>query len=124
MCAVVLRYVRGAPIADVARDYKLATRAKTSEAELKKSSILNKKLKEDLDSWMTRYQSEVARLEQWVAKVELSCAQRQHVVNRRTKHRHNPLTTVSDAGSAAIAYCGWQYALAPISCFASLPTGD
>ena len=123
MCAVVLRYVRDAPIADIARDYKTAARAKNAEAEMKKSSALNNQLRDDLDSWMLKYKTEVTRLEELIAAVERTCAPRQYVVNRRTRKIHKILTSVSDAGSAAIAYCGWQYGLAPISCHASLPSG-
>ena len=70
MCAVVLRYVRDAPIADVARDYKASARSKNAETEMKKSCTLNKKLRDDLEAWTAKYKTEVNRLEELIASVE------------------------------------------------------
>ena len=123
MCAVVLRYVRNAPISDVARDYRTAMRARGVDDHLAKSTAINSKIRNELDKWVHTYRIEMARLTDLIKAIETTCGPKRFVANRKTKKIHKALTSSADVGSQAMAYCGWEYALAPIACYAELPAG-
>ena len=123
MCAVALRYVRNAPIADIARDYRTAIRARGVDDHLNKSTAINTKIRKDLDKWIDTYRLDMSRLTDLIQTIEKTCGPKRFVVNRKTKKIHKVLTHSSDVGTQAIAYCGWKYALAPITCSYELPAG-
>ena len=124
MCAIVLRYCRMAPIADVSREYKAAASSSRREQYLQVAAKANLKLKDQFNGVVAKWEQETSRLYDLIAKVEKACGPRQFVINRKTRMIHKVLTTVTDVGMKAIAYCGLKYPLADVSMAMDLPVAE
>jgi len=113
-----------APIADVARDYKTAASSSRREQIHQETVKANLKLKDQFNNIVAKWEQETSKLYNLIAKVERSCGPRQFVINRKTRKIHKVLTTVTDVGMKAIAYCGFKYPLADVSMAMDLPVAE
>ena len=75
----------------------------------------NLKLKDQFNGIVAKWEQETSKLYDLIAKVEKTCGPRQYVINRKTRKIHKVLTTVTDMGMKAIAYCGFKYPKADVT---------
>ena len=110
-----MRYCRLAPIADVARDYRVASSANKTQDELKTSTKLNVKLTKLVEGHLKTYEDDAKTLYDLIRQVERQCAPREFVINNKTGEVHKVLTHMHDVGGAAICYCSFKYARASVT---------
>ena len=74
LCAIVMRYSRLAPIADVARDYRVASSANKTQDELNTSTKLNLKLTKLVEGNLKTYADDANKPYDLIRQVERQCA--------------------------------------------------
>ena len=72
---------------------------------------------------MTGIKAEVTELQRRIEVVSKDSKPREVVVNKSTGKVHKVLTTVLDAGSEAVASCGFKHALCQKSSRVEVPAG-
>ena len=122
-CAAVLRYTRMSPVTNIARDFKRARATQGIDDTVKAININQKKIKDAVDGMTKGIQKEVTELQHRIDVVSKDPKPREIVVNKSTGEVHNVLTTVLDAGSEAVASCGFKHALCQTSSHAEIPAG-
>ena len=108
-CSVVLHYTRTSPIADIAGDMKRVKFLKDNEANMMKVQVAQRKVREMVDASALSIASEVKVLQDRIQLVEEKAIPA-YVLNRRTKRWHRILTSYTDSGSDAVAWCGFAFA--------------
>ena len=108
-CSVVIHYTRGAPISDMASGYMQARAAR--ERRLKAGTVVPslRKMNEVLESTVQDMRDELTNLNEKIESVERKTTP-EYVINRNTKKLHRALSSYADAGSAAMAFCGFAFA--------------
>ena len=112
-CAVVLRYTRLSPISDIARDYKRARATRGIDDAIKTISASQRKIKETVDKMVTGIGAEVTALANKIETVSRDAMPNDIIINKATGKIHKALTTITDAGGEAAAFCGFKYAYCP-----------
>ena len=111
------------PISNIARDFKRAKASEGIDDTVKAININQKKIKDAVDGMMTGIKAEVTELQRRIEVVRKDSTPREVVVNKPTGKGRKVLTTVLDAGSEAVASCGFKYALCQKSFHVEIPAG-
>ena len=108
-CSVVIHYTRDAPISDMASDYIHAKKSREDAKQPIKKDIALKKIRSVVETTLGEMKAELHTLNDKICKIERKAAP-DYVINRNTKKIHRILSSYADAGSEAIAVCGFAYA--------------
>ena len=102
------------PISDMASDYVQAKAAREAHRHHSTVDASVKKIRDVVETTVKGMQAELQTLQDKLMIVERKAAP-DYVINRNTGKWHRVLASYADAGTEAIAYCGFAFAKASCS---------
>ena len=111
---IITHYTRLAPLRSLATDMKgrIAKRNLDNKCSSNEQAIL--KLKNSVETHMSKVQEEIHRLDEMIKKSETSGKPKRYLKNRKNCVLHYILAGYEDVGPGAITHCGWKYAFAKV----------